>query len=508
MNRNRNGMVAVIIWAALAVILSALPAAAEKTVSVNDPTLPGVFDQPGVAMNFEVAHVAYIGATGTSGPFTLFYAAINGSSDWSNLALNRNTAGFFVIPPVAIDNAAAGNDPYVDARHPQIAVRSSTEMVILFQAKPVASPDPEYVLYLARLTLGDNTVVQQSVKRISGLSGFQEDPSFGLLTSDSTARIAYDGRPSLTTDRFGIYYARVAIDNAAVTGTPGAPLLLTSDACGDGTRPLPSLEIDDLNRSHVSWAANSNSADPSPVCYALVTQTGVADNVVISGTQVLGRSRKWGSTNLLINTHSVITILAVDETLPRTAGPVGMVIIDPDKDDQDGSPVRIGTNTDFLLPPGEAILTDSFNLYRPTAFRDVLGQVHMSGYGSSGTYSVYYAFAQGSSYPYAGFVSNPMPYGLDSIEFPVELPGDYTRAAFGFIDSGGVIGFWSGLDQSTGNRNLLVNAIPTVKAVSVSESGCSASAGGRSGFAKGLLLLLIPAALFGLRRRFRRHVVG
>lgn len=506
MKRNLDRVLAVVFGTMLAVMFAVSPAAAEKTVPVNDPAVPGVFDQPSVAVNGTTAHVAYIGAAGTSGPFTLFYAAINGAANFSDLALTRGTAGFFVTPPVAIDNVDAGNDPYVDARHPRIAVRSATETVILFQAKAAVSPDPEYLLYLARLTLDNNAVVRQSVRRITGLSGFNEDPSIALVTKDNTARIAYSGRASVT-DRFGVFYARVDLDSAGATGTPGTPQLLTSSACGDGTRPLPSLKLDDLNREHVAWAANSDTAVPSPVCYALVKETSGADVVAIAGSQVLGRSRKWGSPNLLVNSRSSVAILAVDEALASTAGNLGMVTINPDADDQDGSPVQVAINTRFLLAPGEAILPDSFDLYHPTAFRDNLGNYHMSGYGSGGTRSVYYAFKPATGFPYGVFGTSPMTVGLDSIESPVELPGDYTRAAFGFITSGKAIALWSGLNSGSGNRNLNVIGIPTLKAVDVDESGCAASGNRRGGFAEGILLLL-PAALIGLRKRFRRHIDG
>lgn len=506
MKRNRNGIPAVILGTMLAVLCAASPAGAESTVQVNDPALPGVFDQPSAAVRGSTVHVAYIGGAGTAGPFTLFYAAINGSSNFSDLALSRDTTGFFVTHPVAIDNTDAGNDPYVDARHPQIATRSDTEVVILFQAKAAASPDPAYLLYLARLTLDNNAVVQQSVRMVTGLSGFNEDVSFALVTPDNTARIAYAGRGSVTS-RFDVFYARIGLDTAAVTGTPGSPLPLSSTDCGDGSRPLPSLVLDDLNRAHVAWAANDNTANPSPVCYAMVKETFGADNVVIAGTQVLGRTRKWGTPHVLFNLRTSISILAVDEALAATAGNLGMVTINPDADDQDGSPVRVATNTDFLLAPGEAILPDSFDLYHPTAFRDLLGNIHMSGYGSGGSRSVYYAFTPSPAFPFGVFARNPMPVGLGSVEPPVELPGDYTRAAFGFIASGKAIAFWSGRNESTGNRNLNVTGIPTLSAVEVDESGCSASGKGSRGATEGILLL-VPAALFGWGRRFRRHVDG
>ena len=250
------------ICAVVLVAAMAATAAAEKTVAVNDPAVPGVFDQPSVAVDDPVISVAYIGASSTAGPFRLFYASINGDSDFTNLSLSRTTAGFLVAPPTPIDNTAPGNDAYVDARHPRIAFRSDTEVVIFFQAKTVASPDPTYVLYLARLTLESGLVVKQSVRIVTGISGFTEDVSFALVTSDGTARVAYAGRPGISGD-FNVYYAKVSLDTAAVTGTPGTPLLLSSATGSTGTLPLPSLKIDSAIRSHIAWAANDNSSSPN-----------------------------------------------------------------------------------------------------------------------------------------------------------------------------------------------------------------------------------------------------
>ncbi|MGB3400431.1 MAG: hypothetical protein WBA34_09740, partial [Candidatus Deferrimicrobiaceae bacterium] len=223
----------------LLAVAMASTAAAEKTVTVNDPAIPGVFDQPSAVASGSVVHVAYIGADNTTGPFRLFYAAINGSSDFTNLSLSRTSAGFLVTSPTAVDNTAPGNNAYVDARHPRIAIRSATEVVILFQAKTAVSPDPEYALYMARLTLESGAVVNQSVRIVTGLSGFTEDISFALATSDSTAWVAYAGRPGISGD-FNVYYARVSLDTAGVTGSPGTPLLLSSVAGSSGFRPLPS----------------------------------------------------------------------------------------------------------------------------------------------------------------------------------------------------------------------------------------------------------------------------
>ena len=494
---------------ALAAAIAAT-ASAERTVPVNDPASPGVFDQPSVAVEGTVNHVAYIGAGTTAGPFRVYYAAIDGGTDFTNLSLTRTTTGFLVTPPAPIDNTDAGNDLYADARHPQIALRSSTEAVIFFQAKPVASADPTYALYMARLTLSNKAVVKRSVRRITGVSGFQEDVSFGLVTADNTARLAYAGRQGVA-DPFGVYYARISLESAAVTGSPGTPLLLSSVAGSTGVRPLPNLKLDGLNRAHVAWAANSSSSLPNGIYYALVKETNGADNVVIAATGVLGRSRKFGHPNLLVAGTSSIVILAADESLPETAGNIGLVNINPDADNQDGSPVEVTTNTNFLLsPPGEAILSGDFNVFRPAAFIDLLGAIHVTGYGSNGTRSVYFAFKLASSYPFARITTIPLPVGLDSAEFPVSLDGDYTRAAFGFF-SGKVVVFWSGAVPGTGNRNLDVTGLPTSRAESTDESGCGVAANpGSAGNHRipDALLILLPLAILGIRRFFRKALVG
>jgi hypothetical protein len=278
-----------------------------------------------------------------------------------------------------------------------------------------------------------------------------------------------------------------------------------------GLRPLPSLKLDGLNRAHVAWAANSNSSNPNGIYYALVKETSGADNVVIAATEVLGRSRKFGHPNLLVSGNSSIVILAADESLPGTAGNLGLVNINPDADNQDGSPVEISTNTNFLLtPPGEAILPGDFSVFRPAAFLDILGAIHVTGYGSGGTRSVYFAFKFASSYPFAQLTTIPLPVGLDSSEFPVSLDGDYTRAAFGFI-SGKVVVFWSGAVPGTGNRNLDVTGLPTSKAESFNESGCRVAANpGPAGNDRtpDALLILLPLAVLGIRRFFRKALVG
>lgn len=485
-------------------------AGAEKTVSVNDPSVPGVFDQPSVAVRGSICYVAYIGASTTAGPFRVYFAAIDGNANFRDLSLTRDTPGLLVTPPVAIDNTAPGNDTYVDARHPEIGMLSSTEAVILFQAKPVASPNPTYVMYMARITLSNNAVVQQTVRLVTGLSGYNEDISFELVTDDDTARVAYAGRSSLA-DEFNVYYAKISLDTASVTGTPGTPLLLSSVPGSTGVRPRPSLGLDTSARIHISWAANDNTALPSGIYYAFVKEVNGVDNVVIGASLLIGRSRKWGSPNTLVWSQDSVILLAADETIPGTAGNLGLVNINPEQDDQDGSPVEVQTATYFLRnPPGEAILPDSFSLYQPTAFLDSINQIQITGYGSNGTRSTYFAFKVSNTDPFAAFVNNPLPVGLDSSQFPVSLEGDYTQAAFGYLSSGNIIIFWSGEVAGTQNRNLDVTGLPTASAINDSQSGCRVVVNPRAGDAgrnaDGFLLLLPLAVLW--TRRFLGRALG
>ena len=487
----------------LLAIMVASTAGAEKTVTVNDPAIPGVFDQPSAVADGDLVHVAYIGAASTTGPFLLFYAAIDGGSDFTNLSLSRTTPGFLVTPPTAIDNTAPGNNAYVDARHPRIVVRSSNEVEIFFQAKAVSSPDPTYVLYMATLTLQNGAVVKQTVRLVTGLSGFNEDVSIALDTSDGTARIAYAGRAGISSD-FNVYYARISLDTAAVTGSPGTPLLLSSVPGSSGFHPLPSLRLDDSKRAHVAWAANSDNTTANGVYYALVKETNGADNVVIAATEILGRSKKWGFPILLVSSTSSIIIMAVDESQPEIAGEIGLVNINPENDDQDGSPVQVRTTTDFLrTPPGEAILPLDFNLFRPEAYLDSISQIHITGYGTGGTRSTYYGFRLTGAWPYVVFQKIPVPVGLDSSEFPVSLTGDYTRSALAFLTSGKVVIFWSGEVSGTGNRNLDVTGLPAASAIENSQSGCtvvSAPRAEKTVRVPEILFLVLPLVLLWVRR--------
>lgn len=487
----------------------AATAAAEKTIPVNDPASPGAFDQPSVAMSGSVAHLAYIGAPTTAGPFRVYYAAVNSGADFSNLSLARDS--ILLTPPIEVVDA--GGDAYADARHPRIALRSSTQVVIFFQAKPSSPADTAYLLYRAQLALDNNVVVSRSVRQVAGVSpGNIEDVSFGLVTADNTARIAYANRPTTSpTVPFRLFYARVGLDNATVVGPP----LPLSPGNGDtftgsdGFRPIPSLRVDGLTRSHVAWAASNNSTNPGGIYYALVKEVSGQDNVVIGATEIFGRTKRWAHPNVLVNTASDIFVFAADESIPGVAGIVGWAELNPDADDQNGSPVEISTNRSFLVQ-GPHLLSPSFDLFRPEVFLDTIGvRFLLTGYGGFGTSATYYAIKTSTAYPFAAFQTPPESVGLN--EYPTELAGDYTKAAFGFPGSKAII-FWSGKVPGSDFRNLNVTTVPTVAAfVDSKESGCAVVRhSGRDGSAGtgGAVLLLFPLAALAflkIRRRIRNR---
>lgn len=485
-------------------------AAAEKTLPVNDNNT-GIFDQPSVVMSSEVAHVAFIGDNAASGVYRVYYAAVNGAINYANLSLVKDNT-VILTSPTAIDNTGSGgNSPYYDARHPKIVLRSSTEVVILFQAKP-GPAFTVYRPYIAKLSLANNIATLLSVLEVTGFpsgtleTGDIEDLSFGIVTTDNTARVAFGAKSAIgAAEAFQVYFARVGLDNATVVGTP---LQLSGVSGSQGFRPIPSLKLDGLNRAHVAWVSNDNALGANPVYYGMVKETNGVDNLVIAATQVIGGGFRWGHPNLQVVNNSSILILASDESVPGVAGSVGLVNINPDADNQDGTPVQVATNTAFFLtPPGELILPDEFNLYHPDAFLDTSGRIHMTGYGVGGSRCTYYAFKLISSYPYHEIVTPRAQVGFDSQEYPGEIAGDFTRAAFGFL-SGKVIVFWSGLVPGGTNRNLDVTAVPTVtQLVASTESGCAMVAdprAGERGRIPGTALLFLPAVILAVRRCLAR----
>ncbi len=513
----------IMLSALLAAVAFGIPAHAEVTLTVNDNNT-GVFDQPSVVMNGSAAHVAFIGDVSSSGLFRVYHAAVNGGSDFTNRALPRDNQSILSFP-LAIDNTGtSGNSAYYDARHPKIVLRSSSEVVILFQAKP-APTSTAYRLYLARLALVNDFASLVSVKEVSGFPTASpdltasdiEDISAGFVPTDNTVRLVFCEKSAIgAPEAFLVWFARVGVDNASVVGSP---LLLSTASTSRGFRPIPSLKLDGQYRAQIAWVSNDNgTGGANPVYYAMVKETNGADNVVIAASQVISASMRWGHPQVQLYSDSSILILAVDESVPDSAGNIGLVNINPDADDQNGSSVQVSTNTNFFLtPPGELILSDEFNLYRPEAFLDSLGKIHMTGYGTGGSSCVYYAFKLISSNPYHEITTPRAQVGFDAQETPTQLAGDYTRAAFGHFTGGKALVFWSGIVGGSSNRNLDVTAIPTSTAYPSNESGCaivSAPGIGERDRIPGAVLLFLPAlvlacrkALIGLRGG-RRTAVG
>src|SRR3989337_2909291 len=65
-------------------------AAAEITFPLNDNNA-GVFDQPNATLNGNTVYVAFIGDTTGSGAFRVYFAAVNGAADFTNLLLPRDS---------------------------------------------------------------------------------------------------------------------------------------------------------------------------------------------------------------------------------------------------------------------------------------------------------------------------------------------------------------------------------------------------------------------------------
>ncbi len=494
-----------------ATLLAPAAARAEKVFPVNDNNT-GVFDQPSVAMNGAVANVAFIGSTPGPG-YRVYYAAVNGGVDFSNLVLPRDST-VIPIPPTTVDNDVFPNDAYADARHPKIALRSASEVVILFQAKP-ALTDNVYRLYVARLTLAGTTVVQKSVKQVQNLgAGTLEDVSWALIAADGTARAVYSSRSAITAsdEPFELFFARIGLDNAIAS----PPIAMTASYPSSiGLRPVPNLKIDDLNREHIAWAAGDTSGSAAgPVYYAMLKETNGVDNMVIAPTKIMSRySAGYSFPSVLVVNHSLITVFAADEA----HGDLSYVMVNPDAAWQNGLPGldNVPNNGLFLLlPPGEAILPPEFRIFRPeTIFEPSSGRIFMTGYGAGDQRgATFLAFKLNPAAASADLVSVPAQFAL--AEPPASIDNDYTLAPFGF-PGGKVVVFWSGL-LAGGNQNIDVTTIPTVAAfISTSESGCTIVATpsrGAAGRIPGALLLFLPAAALGARRlvvnRGRRRPCG
>jgi hypothetical protein len=499
---------------------------AEGIFPVNDAGSGNwVFDQPSVAANGNVLHLAFVGdnTTGADGsPNTrIYYAAVNGGADFTNRLTTRTEV--LVTAPVAIDNAL-----FSGARHPQIALRSATQLQILFQAIPVGAAD--HKLFLAVVTIDNNAVTAQQVKEVldpvSGrIPGNLVDPSFGLAVVDNSLRVAYTDN---STGIGNVFYSRVGWDNAFLVG-PG--ILLSSQPSSQGVQPLPRLRVDGNNDSHIVWAANNSAGTPSPtgIYYAMVRKVppSVVDTLAIGATQVIAGGLRWGFPTVLVVNPGNVWILAAEEPPAGTSGLAGSLAIsqvNPFGVVQDGNPVNVnnvGANTLFFLnPPGGSVLSSNFDAYQPETDLDIQNRVHVAGYGFrggpplfQGTPGRYYVMSLGTTASGAGTIStfgsmvaSPVSVGIGDIAFAVQLPGDYTRPAFVHF-SGKSVNFWSGPDNVVaGARNLYVTSTfsppdPTT------QSGCSMVGDPRRGEAgriPGAAVLLLPAALLALRRAARK----
>ncbi|MFA6146912.1 MAG: hypothetical protein WC899_01725 [bacterium] len=532
MNGFRRIRILLVIGAVLALSAAAW---AEGIFQVNDPGSGNwVFDQPSVVANGTVIHVAFVGdnAAGVGGsPNTrLYYAAVNGSSDFTKTTTTRDHVRLTV--PVAIDDDSL----YSGARHPQIALRSAKELAILFQAIPAG--ETGYKLFRALVKIDNNAVTSRRIDKIvdssgNGISG--TDPSFALVTADNTMRVAFASAPSLLAPSSSdVYYARVALDNAAVLDN--TLILLTKAASSTGTSPLPRLRLDGNLNSHVVWAADDDATGtPTGIYYAMVKAIphAVADNLAIGATPVLSGGYRWRFPNVVLATSkNYLWVLAADEPFGSssgTAGSLGIAWLNPYAVKHDGEPVSVnnlGTNSLFFLnPPGGAVLSSDFDAYRPETWIDPQSRLHVAGYGfrSSlfpylGTAGRYYAMSlgttsagTGTSSVFAGLVSSPVPVGLGDVAFAMQIPGDYTRPAFAHL-SRRAIQFWSGPDNvlagDTGARNLYVTSVlDSPDNAPVTQSGCSIvddPRRGEAGRIPGAAVLLLPAAFLALRKAARK----
>jgi len=500
--------------AAAFLFLFAAAANGEAIFRVNtDNTGTWIFDQPSVVAGPSVLHVAFVGYGEGTGNRRLYYAAVNPGADFASK--NTLRAQAMVTEPVLI----ADGDGYTDARHPQIAFRTDTELVVVFQAVPSGLGAGSYRLFRARITLANNAVTSQAVAEVldSGdvrLSGTLVDPSFGVVASDNSLRVAYTDNAA-----GNVYFARVGIDNANVVGSP---ILLSSEASSRGDRPIPRLALDGNNYSHVVWAANDDSdAEPTSIYYSLVraNTSGVKDNLAIGATQILSAGRRWGFPVVLVHNNSSIWVIAANQPYgqPGQASSLGIVALNPYAVTHDGNPVDINNVSVatyfFLTPPGQSVLDPSFDLYQPEAAFDGTRQIHIAGYGYrsvaspfQGSPGRYYSLPLGNlSANNPTFSVSPMPVGTGDISFGTQSVPDYTRPAFAHYN-GRAIHFWSGIDATdTACRNLYFTATPDTVEPGT-QSGCSVAGGPGAGGAPGADLLLLPTLLLLLRLASRKPV--
>lgn len=505
---------------ALSILLFAAAANAAAILPVNGAG-SGVFtfDQPSVVTNGTAVHVAFVGDADGDNTFKIYYTAVNAAAELQSATATQ--AGILLTPAVAIDNGPV----YDNALHPQIALWDANRLVVVFQGVPTGTGYGNYKLFRAIINISNNVVTSHTVNEIvdsgSGrLSGVLVDPSFQPATSDSTLRIAYT---DASAEYGNVYFARVAIDNAAVVGGP----ILLSSGSSQGIKPLPRLKLDSNGYSHVVWAANNNAGTPTGIYYSLVRRnsSGIADNLAIGATQVVYGSYRWGFPSLIVETTSSVFVFAADQPgLPGIKGSLGFSRLNPSTVIHDGQPVNVNNLTVltnfFTYQPGGSVATGTFDTYQPDVFEDIQGYFHVAGYGYrstdypyQGTSGKYYAMSLDEvldSYSVTtmpDLVLYPVQVGTGDPSFGMQIPGDYTRAAFASFNLKG-LHFWSGPDNVTaGASNLYVTSTSDADISSGDDSGCMMAKDPRRGEAgriPGALLLLLPAAFLLFLKEARR----
>jgi hypothetical protein len=510
---------------AFAMLLFAATAGAEAIFPVNDSgSGTWAYDQPAVVADGSLIHVAFIGDSTGTGQFRLYYAAVYGGANFADNTTTRSEV--IAIPATVIDNGAQ----YTDARHPRIALRASNQLIIVFQAVPSGLGPGDYRLYRALVNVEGDVVSTQSVTEILGSNGSRmagplTDPSFQPVTGDDSLRLAYT---QTSTGIGNVYYARAGIDSALLAADP---ILLSSVASSLGIQPLPRLELDDSNNSHIAWAANNAAGTPSGIYYAMVKTVppSTADVLAIGATQVLYGGFRWVFPNIVLVNDSAVWVLAVDEPAgsPGLAGPLGITQLNPSAVVQDGNPVNVNNASQnslfFITPPGGSVLSATFDAYHPEITLDSQNRANVGGYGFrgdpplyQGTPGRYYTMGLGtvtntvSTAAFAVLASSPVPIGTGPLSFAMQIPGDYTRPAF-IHQNAKAVQFWSGPDNVvSGARNLYVTS--TLDAYDPSsQSGCAAAGmpvPDGEGTLPEAMVLLLPALLLAVRRAARKAFAG
>jgi hypothetical protein len=506
-------------------LLFATAAGAEAIFNVNDTgTGTWAYDQPAATAFGDRIHLAFVGDSTGTGSFKLYYAVVAGEADFTSSLLARS--GVLVTPPVAIDNG----DPYTDARHPRIVLRAENQATVVFQAVPAGLAAGDYRLFRALITVENNAVTTQIVREIMNadgtrMTGTLSDPSFRIVPADGTLRVAYTDNSS---GLGNVSYARVGIDNAVVVDVP---IPLSTSAGSQGVQPLPRLQLDGNNFSHIAWAANGAGGTASGIYYAMVQDdvgrvSGAADNLAIGATLVI--PGRVGFPNVLPVANTSMWVLAAEEPpadQPGAAGILWAVALNPYAVIFNGQPANVsnvGANATFLLsPPGISRLPNDFSVYHPEITLDSQLRANVAGYGFRsdtapflGWPGRYYSMGLGSAttstltQSFASMAYFSVLIGTGDKASAMQTPGDYTRPAFVHMN-GKAIQFWSGPDDTVaGARNLYVTSVSDAFDSSP-QSGCSAVGGVPGAGANGIpeaAVLLLPLALLLIRRTARRDL--